>query len=303
MESKKYTFINEKYWMASPDWLNRSFSMLKSFSDVEKKSLLEFYSGDDMGDDEEMANGLPFTVLPNGIAIIRITGTMQKHLDFFSFIFGGTSTVDVRSQLDIALNTDAVKGVLLIIASGGGSVSGTNELANDVRDFSAVKPINAFIEDLGASAAFWTASQAGFISANETAEVGSIGTVAVIHDFSQMFEKEGIKVHVISTGEHKGAFVEGSEVTVDQLAELQRNVDALNEVFQVAVSEGREMPRSELAKVSDGRVFIAKEAVELGLIDAVETLEDAVMRLSTAVNNRSHSNSERARALIKLRKQ
>ena len=82
---------------------------------------------------------------------------------------------------------------------------GTFEVASDVIAARAVKPVHTFIEDIGASAAFWILSGSSFISANEMAHVGSIGTFAVLHDMSELANKEGIKVIVIAAGEMKAA--------------------------------------------------------------------------------------------------
>jgi len=253
-------------------------------------------------DDDEPKS---FDVTSNGVAVIQIVGPMSKAGG--GFFFRGASTVDIRRQLREAAASDAVSSILLNIDSPGGTVAGTADLADDVAEVDAIKPIHAHIQDLGASAAFWVASQARRITANRTAEVGSIGTVAVVEDFSALFEKEGIKVHVISTGDMKGAFAFGTEVTEEMLDMIKEQVSDLNDHFQEAVAKGRKLNTEQLASVSDGRVFIAEKAQALGLIDSISTLDDAVAEMSSFTSDKekatARTNRMRAETLIRLSEQ
>jgi len=142
-----------------------------------------------------------YQVLPGGIAVIDLVGPMQKYT---SSISGGASTVYARRKLRAAAMSDEVTAIIVRIDSPGGTVAGTQELADDVAAAAKRKTTVAMIEDMGASAAYWTASQASAVWANRTALVGSIGTFAVIHDLSAHAGQLGVKVHVVKAGEHKG---------------------------------------------------------------------------------------------------
>ncbi len=215
-----------------------------------------------------------YRVTNEGTALVDLNGPMMKGFSKF----GGASSVFTRRALRTSAADADVVNILLTIDSPGGHVSGTQSLADEVRAARASKPVHAQIEDLGASAAYWVASQAESISANRTARVGSIGTVAVAYDESAAFKAEGVKVHVISTGAYKGAFARGAEITPEQLADLQREINALNAHFLEAVASGRRMTSDRVAAIADGRVHIADEAKKLGLIDHIrgtdETLAD-----------------------------
>lgn len=221
-----------------------------------------------------------------GIAIIDIAGPMMK---FRSSMAAGTGTVRVRREIRAAIADDRVKALMLRIDSPGGTVSGTDDLAEDVAAAAARKTTWAFIEDIGASAAYWVASQAARVSAGKSALVGSIGTFAVIHDYSGLAAKEGIKVHVMRAGAFKGAGTPGTEVTAEQLAEWQRTVDGLNSFFKAAVRKGRRMSEARMDELADGRVHNAAEAQALGLIDAVESFDAAMTALSKAISARGAS--------------
>lgn len=237
-----------------------------------------------------------YTTGSDGVATIDIDGHIVKG----ESSYGGTSSVRTRQAIRKAASDDDVRAILLRVDSPGGTVAGTAELAADVRDAGRFKPVYAAIDDLGASAAYWVASQAQRVSANATAEVGSIGTVAIVDDTSGLYEAAGVKVHVISTGPYKGAFADGTEVTDEHLAYLRERVESLNAFFQSDVKAGRGFDAKGLAAVSDGRVWGAKEAKALGLIDAVEPLETTRAKLAAAGAKSRTPRRDRASRALRL---
>lgn len=246
--------------------------------------------------EKDSEDPLPFQLLGGGIARVPITGYMSKRSKF------GASTIDARYGLRAAVEHKDVKAILLDIDSPGGTTAGTQELADEVRAANDRKPVVAHIEDLGASAAYWVASQARRITANRTAEIGSIGTFATVYDYSGALKKEGIKAHVISTGPLKGAFTPGSKITPEQLAALQTEVDDLNAEFLKAVTAGRggRDGFKDAASVATGGVWIADKAKALGLIDAVQSADMTLEELAVeAVANKP--SAAVARAKLRLR--
>ena len=235
-------------------------------------------------------DGLLFLV-EDGIATIPINGPMMKG----DSKFGGTNSLRTRRAVRRAAADASISGIMLLVDSPGGTAAGTGELANDILNARKAKPVFAHGEDMIASAAFWLVSQAEFVSANTTAEVGSIGTVAVVEDSSIAAEMEGITVHVISTGEFKGAFVPGVPVTQEHLDMLQERVNDLNEHFLKAVSVGRKMSMRAVRNIADGRVHIAEKAKELGLIDAVMTADQAMAGLRNRIARAVRVNKAKAK--------
>jgi signal peptide peptidase SppA len=227
------------------------------------------------------AAGDPVTIDSRGVATIRIHGPMMKG----DSKYGGVSTVRARRALRAAATDSNVRGIMLDIDSPGGHVAGTEELSRDVSAAARKKPVHAHIDDMGASAALWVASQASRISANSTASVGSIGVFAVLYDESERMDAEGVKVHVISTGEHKGAGAPGAPITDAQLADFQAHVDGINNHFRAAMTTGRAHDdRFDIDAVSDGRTFLASDARALGIIDAVNSADGAMRALISSVN-------------------
>jgi len=235
-----------------------------------------------------------FAVTADGVAVIELRGTLLKYGSWWSSLPFGTQ--GARLAIHNAMSAGDVNGILLSIDSPGGTVAGTADLADAVAAAAATKPVHVHIEDLGASAAYWVASGATRISANRTAMVGSIGTYMAIRDFSALFEREGVKTHVVRAGEAKGIGVLGTEVTPEQLATLQATVDALNEQFLAAVEQGRGMKRDQLERIADGRVFVGPEALELGLVDGIQNIEEALSELVVELDGSSQSSSRARRA-------
>jgi signal peptide peptidase SppA len=216
-----------------------------------------------------------------GVMTIDIVGTLQKQASSLS----GTSTLMLRRTVNEAAANDAVKAILLRIDSPGGQSAGTHELASAIRAASSSKPVWAYIEDTGASAAYWLASQASRVLVNETGKVGSIGTYMAVADYSIAAAQQGVKVHVIRAGEFKGAGQQWTEVTAAQLAEWQRVVNQINSVFTAAVATGRPQLAKTIQELADGRVHIGQKAVEIGLADGVTSYEAALAELSRTVSS------------------
>ena len=184
---------------------------------------------------------------------------------------------------------------MLHIDSPGGTAAGTYDLAHEVARADLKKPVFAFVEDLGASAAYWVASQARQVFCNSTAMVGSIGTFGVVHDLSAMAAQSGIKVHVIKAGQFKGTGIPGTELTAEQLADEQRVVSQLNEEFIRGVSKGRKMDLDTVREIADGRIHVGKAAQELGFVDAIKTYDQAFrLLLKEQSNPRSRSMTQPA---------
>jgi signal peptide peptidase SppA len=233
-----------------------------------------------------VANGYSYEII-DGVALTELTGKLMKH----RASGGGTSTVMMRSTVRNMTRDDRVKAVLIAIDSPGGTVAGAYDLAADIATLSAKKPTHAYIEDLGASAAYLQASQTRSISANSNAEVGSIGTVGVVYDESAAAAMQGIKVHVLrgridgKPAPHKGAGAPGSEITADHLERWQEEIDDLNEQFIQAVSRGRRMTRQAVEAVADGGIWVGAKAKERGLVDRVESLDAMFARIRGEVNS------------------
>lgn len=244
-----------------------------------------------------IVGGPSFQLTADGVAVVSIDGMMTKGTSKFE---GTTSTAATRRNLRAAAEREDVRAILLRISSPGGFVDGTADLAADVARLGGEIPIEAYIEDIGASAAFWVASQAAKVWANPTALVGSIGTYQVLWDESKAFEAAGVKVHVISTGPMKGAGEPGTELTPEILKSEQTIIDDLNAHFLAGVRKGRGLTPKQLAAVATGEVWIASKAKDLGLIDGTRTIDQVVAALAERAARSGTSRPRRAAAALRI---
>lgn len=222
-------------------------------------------------------------------AIIPISGVLLKTVPGWLRYFGidATGYDEIQQQIEQAVAKRDVKRIHLRIASPGGVISGVDETGDMIRQARESKAVTATIEDLGASAAYWLASQAGTIDANRTAEVGSIGVYTAYVDMSGYAEGLGFKVVVIKSGKHKGIGVPGAPITDEQIEAVQEVVDSLADQFIETVALGRNMDKADVRKLATGRLWLAAAAREIGLIDAVTNSSSNQETTSEAESNTS----------------
>lgn len=263
-------------WMIEPEWFKNALAHVNSGAWKPKGE-----TADPDGDNPGLYQMVGST------AIIPISGPTMKARSKF----GGTSSIDARNQIRRAVMDDAVSRIMLHIDSPGGTVAGTDALADDVRYAASVKPTRAHISDMGASAAYYVACQADYVTATKGSLVGSLGTRMVVVDSSVAAEKEGFKVHDVSTGEFKGAGLTGTPITDRQLQYFQDLVEAGCAHFKDAVMQGRDFSKDKTDALFDGKVHDAEHALTLGLIDAVVSFDDAMAALAKADMNQESFNA------------
>lgn len=222
----------------------------------------------------------------DGIRVFELIGPMTKYGASFSPFAG---TLAMQAALRAAREADSVKGVMIRVDSPGGMIAGVDDLALEVARTAKTKPVAAFIEDLGASAAYYAISQAGVISANAGAEIGSIGTYGVLYDTSQAATEAGVRAVVIKAGEFKAIGVRGAPITDEQIAELQRQIAAINDRFVERVAAGRRVALDVARLWADGRLWTAPAAQQRGLIDRTESFDEAMNGLRSAIGARARS--------------
>lgn len=245
---------------------------------VNQVGKLEAHMAQSRGEVRNKGNPGQFELTSDGVAIIEMVGAMTKFGSSLSDLRFGT--IGLRKAFRDAAAASDVKSILFVVDSPGGTVAGTSDLAADVRAAAEKKPVTTIFEDTGASAAFWVGAQASRVVATDSTLTGGIGTFMVVQDFSGFFEAAGVKTHVVRAGEFKGVGAEGTEVTEEQLQELQRTVNEINELFIKAVAEGRGMTVERARELADGRVHVGRAAVKLGLVDAISTVDAEMERLA-----------------------
>ncbi len=273
-------FVSTACWAVHPDTL----ALIKAI-------IAERASGNKPSDEEvaqRIASHIPERELSDSapdesVAVIDIYGVIVPKGPLLQETSDGqlAGVEGIQKELRAAVADDRVKAILLNIDSPGGDVSLVPELAAEILDARKAKPVVAIANTWAASAAYWLLSAASTALVTPSGKVGSIGVWTAHEDLSGMMEQQGVDVTLISAGEYK---VEGNpyEPLSDAAREkLQADVNAYYEMFVSGVAKGRGVKGSTVkAEFGKGRMIMAADAAELGMVDAVMTYDEALAKLT-----------------------
>jgi capsid assembly protease len=218
-----------------------------------------------------------YSVSEDGIATIQVFGVIDKRMNMFSDISGGTSSEQIGKAVVSAMNDKKVKGILFDIDSPGGSVSGTKELADLIFAQRGKKPMIAFTDGMMASAAYWIGSAADILVATETAVIGSIGVAMMHQDRSKRDEAMGITRTPIYAGKYKRIASDEKPLSEEGREYLQSMVDDYYAMFISSVAINRNVSEDMALKMADGKDFIGRKAQTAGLVDFIGSRERALV--------------------------
>jgi signal peptide peptidase SppA len=231
----------------------------------------------------------------HGVARIDVCGVLTKYPMPESWMdewCGFCPAMPILETLQRALDDWMVRSIVFVIDSPGGMVAGTNLLAEAIAEADKKKPCHAVVSDLAASGGYYIASQCRSIACNAMGKVGCIGVYCVLTDVSKFYEELGVKFSVVSSGGVKGLGADGV-VSQELIDDQKRGVMGMYEKFIADVAMGRGISIDESRKLGDGRCWIAPEALKLGLIDVVASVEASMQ----AITKETHSmTSEQVRA-------
>jgi signal peptide peptidase SppA len=217
------------------------------------------------------------------VAVIPIKGAIVRDVTDDQRGYGFTGYNDVSDMLDDALNDGAVSSIVLDVDSPGGSAVGMIETAKGISEANQIKPIIAHTSGLMASAAYGLSAAATMVYATESATVGSVGTVLQFLDVSEAFNRAGLKIETIKSGDHKGVGAFGTTLTDEQRAALQEHVDELGAGFRGFITDHRPGVAQE---TMDGRIFTGATGKGLGLVDSVTSIREAIRDSATVAHQR-----------------
>jgi protease-4 len=214
------------------------------------------------------------------IALIDVDGVLLNARPTSLLGAGGENPVSLFAEkLDKAASDNNVRAVVLRINSPGGGVTATDLMYDDLRHFreKTGKPVIAAVLDVGASGGYYLACGADKIFALPTSVTGSIGVIMIAPEFSGTLQKIGAHVNVIKSGELKDMGSMFREMNEKDRAVLQGLIDGMYGRFLDTVAKARSgIARERLRQLADGRVYLGTEAKELGLIDEIGSLRDAI---------------------------
>lgn len=187
----------------------------------------------------------------------------------------------LRGQIEAARRNDQVAEIILDFHTGGGSALGCKEAADYIHMVSAEKPITALVNFAACSAGYFLASACSRIVASPTAMVGSIGVIIETYDVSRAEEAAGITFNTFFRGGHKNDASPHEPITDQATREIGKRLDAAYEMFTESVAKYRSLD-VEAVVATEARVFSAKEALSLKLIDEISPAQDAVNAIAAS---------------------
>jgi signal peptide peptidase SppA len=218
------------------------------------------------------------------VAIIPVYGVIAPRMNLLSDFSGGTTFEQLTSKLRAAMGDKAIKTIVLDVDSPGGSVAGSAEFAAEVMKARAKKPIIAVAQFTMGSAAYWLAAAATEVVAAPSARVGSIGVFYLHEDLSDALKTMGIKSTYISAGEGKVDGNPTEPLSDTARARMTALVDEAYSQFvgHVVKGRGQGMTAERVKKDWKAHVYGATDALAIGMIDSIETLDDVLARVLTA---------------------
>lgn len=214
-----------------------------------------------------------------GVATIPIDGPIYRYADYFTQVSGGVTTEQLGRDFGRAMDDPAVSAVLFVIDSPGGEATGIGELSDAIYAARGRKPIGAYIEGYGASAAYHIASAADLVMVDDDALVGSIGTILGVPDPAKIQRRT---IDFVSSQSPKKR---ADPTTAEGRQYLQQLVDDMTEVFIEKVARNRGLSRDAILTVQGG-LLVGKQAISAGLADRLGSEEGAIRELAAIASTR-----------------
>lgn len=216
--------------------------------------------------------GTAFGSFGGNVAVVDIDGE----------IFTADTVVDQLRKYD---QDDSIKAIILHINSPGGAAAPSQEIYHEVLRIrnEKKKPIVASIESVGASGAYYIASGATKIYANQASVVGSIGVIMEWTSYGDLLKWAKLKPEVIHAGALKDAGDPSREMTPQERAYFQSLVDNMYGQFVSDVASGRHLPSDQVKTLATGQVWTGEQALPLHLIDRTGGFREALIETSRSV--------------------
>jgi protease-4 len=201
----------------------------------------------------------------NQVGVVELQGT----------IF---SSDNVLEQLRKFRKKRSIRAIVLRINSPGGAVAPAQEIYREIGKVRKKKPVVASMESVGASAAYYIASNCNSIVCSRGTVTGSIGVIMVLAEIHKLIDKLQVDVNVIKAGKFKDMGSMTRPLTDEERKILESFAKEIHEQFIGDVAKGRKgkIDTAELRKVADGSFFSGARAKKLGLVDTMGNFYDAV---------------------------
>lgn len=228
------------------------------------------------------------------ILVISLEGEISEHGSSGNVLSEGRPSLvgRIKTQLHLASRDPDIKGVVLKIDSPGGSVTASDIIYHEIREFKRKKdvPVVSLFMDVAASGGYYIGMATDYIVAHPTTTTGSIGVILFNVNAKEALDKLGIKSMTIRSGPNKATGSPFEEFTPEQRKVFQDIVAETYERFVSIVKAGRpKLKEEQIRSLADGRIYSAKQALGNGLIDSIGYFEESVAILRSLPGYRASS--------------
>ncbi len=232
--------------------------------------------------------GLTLLVFIGFVAIIAIYGLGLLGGDGWPFSLRGKVGIipiegiigdsgELVEQINEFADDRRIKAVVLRIDSPGGGVAPSQEIYQAVRELKKKKKVVASMGSVAASGGYLIAVAADRVVANPGSITGSISTVMHYANVEELLKKVGVRSSVVKSGKFKDIGSPTREMTAEEKSLIQAIVDDIYDQFVRTIAENRKLPLQRIFELADGRIFSGRQAKDLGLVDELGGLQDAVL--------------------------
>ena len=209
------------------------------------------------------------------VAVIYIQGTMMT--GSVPAGLGYATSEEISENIRSAVKDKDVKAIVLRINSPGGSPAAAQEIVEEIKKAQAHGiPVVVSMGDSATSAAYYIAAPANYIIANPSTVTGSIGVIWIFQNMSAAYQNNGTDYQIVKSGELKDMGSPWRGLTDTEKKYANTVVMEVYDNFVTEVSEGRNINRSDVKALADGRVYTGVRAKELRLIDGFGDIYDAI---------------------------
>ena len=245
-------------------------SVLKTKLSLKEDDKVPFVSVTDYFSSQEIEKTVA-SVSPKKIAVLYMVGEIDNGNK------DGISSSEMISQLNNLRSDSTIKAVVLRVNSPGGSAYGAEQIWRGVKLLKEKKPVVVSMGDYAASGGYYLSAGANYIYADSKTITGSIGVFGVIPNVNKLMNKLGVKHEVVKTNPYADLLSNFTRpLDETETAVLQSHVAEVYDTFLTRCSEGRNMDKSEVEKIAEGRVWSGVDALNIGLVDQLGTLKDAI---------------------------
>ena len=221
------------------------------------------------------------------IAVLTVNGTIQDTGESSSFLSSEAYNHQAfLKQLEAVKEDESVKGIILSVNSPGGGVVESKQIYEAIKEIQKDRkiPVYASMGSMAASGGYYISAPADKIFADEETMNGSIGVIMQGVNYSKLAEKYGIEFETIKTGPYKDIMSGSREMTKDERKILQDMINESYNRFLNVIVDGRDMPKAEVKKLADGRIYSGSQAKKVGLVDELGYEEDAIAAMKKDYN-------------------